>query len=151
VGVRVPLIARWPQQIKPRVSDQLFSLVDIYATLSEIVDQKTPANIARDSLDLSSVLMGKTTRNLRRNIVLSGIGGLALRQDTWKYIPATAVRAGMGSGANSTDERFAAANIEAPLLFDLATDPRETTNVIARHPKKALEMARQLEAIKTRR
>lgn len=94
---------------------------------------------------------GKTTRNLRRNIVLSGIGGLALRQDTWKYVPATAVRGGMGSGANSTDERFAAANIPSPLLFDLATDPKETTNVIARHPRKALEMARQLEAIKTRR
>jgi arylsulfatase A-like enzyme len=31
-GCRVPFIARWPQQTEPRVSDQLISLVDGYAT-----------------------------------------------------------------------------------------------------------------------
>ena len=150
-GCRVPFIARWPQRIKPRLSDQWFSLVDIYATLATIVGQETPAHAARDSLDLSAVLLGNTTRNLRQNIVLHGIGGLALRQDAWKYIPATAGPGGMGSGANATDERFAAARIPEPLLFDLATDPNETTNVIAQHPKKAAELARQLESIRTRR
>ena len=147
-GCRVPFIARWPQQIKARVSDQLFSLVDIYATLAKIVGQKIPAHTAPDSLDLSAVLLGKTKKNLRNNIVLHGIGGLALRQGDWKYIPATAGAGGMGSGANAADERFAAAKIPEPLLFDLATDPNETTNVIAQHPQRAKELARQLETIK---
>lgn len=147
-GCRVPFIARWPQQIKPRVSDQLFSLVDIYATLAKIVGQKIPAHTAPDSLDLSAVLLGKTKKNVRDNTVLHGIGGLALRQGDWKYIPATAGAGGMGSGANAADERFAAAIIPEPLLFDLATDPNETTNVIAQHPKKANELAKQLETIK---
>ena len=141
-GCRVPFIARWPQQIKPRVSDQLFSLVDIYATLAKIVGQKIPAHTAPDSLDLSAVLLGKTKKNVRDNTVLHGIGGLALRQGDWKYIPATAGAGGMGSGANAADERFAAANIPEPLLFNLATDPNETTNVIAQHPKKAKELAK---------
>ena len=147
-GGRVPFIARWPQHIKPRVSNQLISLVDIYATLAKIVGQKIPAHTAPDSLDLSAVLLGKTKMNLRNNTVLHGIGGLALRQGDWKYIPATAGAGGMGSGANAADERFAAANIPKPLLFDLATDPNETTNVIARHPQKAKELAKQLEIIK---
>jgi arylsulfatase A-like enzyme len=93
--------------------------------------------------------LGKTKKNIRVNTVLHGIGGLALRQGDWKYIPATAGPGGMGSGANAADERFAAANIPAPLLFNLATDPNETTNVIAKHPEKARALARQLDAIKS--
>jgi arylsulfatase A-like enzyme len=122
--------------------------VDIYATLAKIVGQKLPAQVAPDSLDLSAVLLGKTKKNVRGNTVLHGIGGLALRQGDWKYIPATTGAGGMGSGANASDERFAAATIPEPLLFNLATDPNETTNVIAQHPKKARELARQLQTIK---
>jgi arylsulfatase A-like enzyme len=146
-GCRVPFIARWPQQIKPRVSDQMISLVDCYATLAKIVGQKIPAHTAPDSLDLSTVLLGQTKRNVRTNTLLHGIGGLALRQGDWKYIPATAGAGGMGSGANADDARFAAANIPEPLLFNLATDPNETTNVIAQHPKQAQALAKQLETI----
>jgi arylsulfatase A-like enzyme len=147
-GCRVPFIARWPQQIKPQVSDQLFSLVDIYATLAKIVGQTIPAHAAPDSSDMSAVLLGKTRKNVRDNTVLHGIGGLALRQGDWKYIPATSGAGGMGSGANAADARFAAATIPEPLLFDLATDPNETTNVIAQHRKTAAELAKQLETIK---
>jgi arylsulfatase A-like enzyme len=147
-GCRVPFIVRWPDQIKPRVSDQLISLVDVYATLAKIVDYKVPAQVIPDSIDLTDVLLGKTGKNLRDHTVLHGIGGLALRQGDWKYIPATAATGGIGSGANAADERFAAATITEPLLFNLATDPNETTNVIAQHPGKAEELARQLAAIK---
>jgi len=148
-GCRVPLIARWPAQIKPRVSDQMFSLVDLYATLAGIVGQQVPTGTAPDSLDLSGVLLGKTTENLRDHTVLHGIGGLALRQGDWKYIPATAKmkQGSMGSGANAEDPRFAAANIPEPLLFNLASDPNETTNVITEHPEKATELAKELETI----
>lgn len=146
-GCRVPLIVRWPREIRPRVSDQLFSLVDFYATLAKIVGQSAPAPTASDSLDLSSVLLGTTTDNVRDHTVLHGIGGLALRQGDWKYIPASTGAGGMGSGANAADARFAAAIIPEPLLFDLARDPNETTNVIAQHPEKARELARRLEAI----
>jgi arylsulfatase A-like enzyme len=148
-GCRVPLIVRWPQQIKPRVSEQLFSLVDVYATVAQLTGQELTADSAPDSLDLSSVLLGKTKKNVRNNTVLHGIGGLALRQGDWKYIPATEKMkpGGMGSGANAADLRFAAANIPEPLLFNLATDPNETKNVITSHPKKAAELANELKAI----
>jgi len=99
---------------------------------------------------LSAVLLGKTKKNVRDNTVLHGIGGLALRQGDWKYIPATAGAGGMGSGANAADARFAAAAIPEPLLFNLANDPNETTNVIALHPEKARELARQLATISSR-
>jgi hypothetical protein len=54
---------------------------------------------------------------------------------------------GMGSGANSADARFAAATIPEPLLFNLAKDPNETTNLAAKHPDKAAELAKELNII----
>jgi arylsulfatase A-like enzyme len=149
-GCRVPFIARWPQRIKPRVSDQFFSLVDIYATVAALTGQNLPPNAAPDSLDLSAVLLGTTSENLRDHTVLHGIGGLALRQGDWKFIPATAGAAGMGSGANAGDARFAAAAIPEPLLFNLGDDPNELTDVFVKYPDKAAEMAEQLKAISTR-
>jgi arylsulfatase A-like enzyme len=148
-GCRVPFIARWPQQIKPRVSDQIFSLVDVYATLAQLTGQELKAGSAPDSLDLSSVLLGKTKKNVRDNTVLHGIGGLALRQGDWKYIPATEKMkpGGMGSGANAADPRFAAATVPEALLFNLAQDPNETNNLTAKYPDKAAELAKELKAI----
>ena len=143
----MPLIARWPQQIKPRVSDQLFSLVDVYATVAQLTGQELTAGAAPDSLDLSSVLLGKTKKNVRDNTVLHGIGGLALRQGDWKYIPASTGAGGMGSGANAADARFAAATVPEALLFNLAQDPNETNNLTAKYPDKAAELAKELKAI----
>jgi len=150
-GCRVPFIARWPQRIKPRVSDQFFSLVDIYATVATLIGHNLPPNAAPDSLDLSSVLLGTTNENVRDHTVLHGIGGLALRQGDWKFIPATAGAAGMGSGANAGDARFAAATIPEPLLFNLADDPNEMADVFAQHPQKAGELAERLKAIGSRK
>jgi arylsulfatase A-like enzyme len=148
-GCRVPFIARWPGQIKPRVSDQMISLVDCYATLAKIAGQEFPASAAPDSLDLSSVVLGKTDKNLRDHTVLHGIGGLAIRKGDWKYIPASSGAGGMGSGANAADERFAAATIPSPMLFNLAVDPNEEENIIEKNPEKAAELAKELETIKS--
>ena len=147
---RVPLIVRWPARIKPRVSDQLFGLVDLHATLAQLTGGKSSTTAAPDSLDLSRVLLGETTENLRDHTVLHGLSNtLALRQGDWKYIPAnaTAAASGMGSGANPSDVRFAENRITEPLLFNLATDPGERTNVIAQHPQVAAQLRQRLEAL----
>lgn len=149
-GCRVPLLARWPAQIKPRVSQQIFSLVDFMATLASLTGQKVPKTTAPDSLDLSQVLLGKTKKNVRDNTVLHGISdALALRSGDWKYIRATAngKATGIGHGANAADPRFGASRIPEPLLFDLAKDPNETTDVIKQNPKVAAKLRAQLEAI----
>ena len=147
-GCRVPFIVRWPEQIKPRVSDQMINLVDCYATLASIVGQEFPASAAPDSLDLSSVVLGKTDKNLRDHTVLHGIGGLALRKGDWKYIPASEGAGGIGSGANAEDERFAAATIPEPMLFNLAADPNEEENIIEKYPEQAAELAEELVTIR---
>ena len=150
-GCRVPLIARWLEQIKPRVTDQMFNLVDCLATFAGITGQQVSKEVFPDSLDLSAVLLGTTTNQLRDNTVLHGISDtLALRVGDWKFIPANprAKISGMGRGADLSDSRFAANRLTKPTLFNLATDPGEQTNVIAQYPKKAAELQRRLDAIK---
>ena len=152
-GCRVPFIARWPAQIKPRVTGQLFSLVDLLATLAGLTGQTVPKETAPDSLDLSAVLLDTTTNQIRNHTVLHGISDtLALRWGDWKFIPAntTAKTGGMGQGANAADSRFAANHITKPMLFNLAVDPGEKTNLFAVFPEKAAELRTRLEAIKNR-
>ncbi len=150
-GCRVPLIARWPQQIQPRVSGQMFSLVDLLATFAGLTGQKISQASAPDSLDLSAVLLGTTTNQLRENTVLHGISDtLALREGDWKFIPANgkAKISGQGKGANPNDDRFAANRIAQPLLFNLANDPDEKTNVFAANPDRAAALQKKLGEIK---
>lgn len=149
-GCRVPLIARWPARIKPRVTDQMFGLVDLYATLAKIGGGKISAESGPDSLDLSPVLLGTTTDNLRDHTVLHGISNtLSLRAGDWKYVPAmvSPAASGMGSGANPGDARFVESRAVEPQLFDLRSDPAEKTNVIAKFPEKAAELKLRLAAI----
>jgi arylsulfatase A-like enzyme len=148
---RVPFIARWPGQIKPHDTDQMFNLVDCLATFAGITGQKISKADAPDSLDLSGVLLGTTTNHLRDNTVLHGISDtLALRLGDWKFIPAnTQTKAsGIGKGADAADSRFAANHITKSMLFNLATDPDERTNLLAKFPAKAVELQRRLAAIK---
>ena len=150
-GCRVPFIARWPEQIKPRVSDQMVSLVDLLATFAGITGQKISKATSPDSLDLSAALLGTTTNQIRNDTVLHGIAdALALRWGDWKFIPANfkAKPSGMGAGADAKDSRFAANHVIAPMLFNLASDPGEKTNRFAEFPEKAAEMQKRLEAIK---
>jgi len=151
-GCRVPLIARWPARINPRVSDQIFSLVDLPATLSRLAGARISPEESPDSLDLSPVLLGETAANLRDHTVLHGISDtLALRVGDWKYIPATVQGTATGvGGANPTDQRFVPNRIPSPLLFNLRDDPGEKSNVIERFPEKAAEMQRKLKAIRER-
>jgi arylsulfatase A-like enzyme len=150
-GCRVPFVARWPAQIKPRVSDQLISLVDLLATFAGLTGEKISKASAPDSLDLSAVLLGTATNQLRNDTVLHGVSDmLALRWGDWKFIPVNpnAKATGMGKGANAADARFAANRIAQPMLFNLASDPNEKTNVFATFPDKAAEMEARLTAIK---
>jgi len=150
-GCRVPLIARWPEQIKPRVTGQMFSLVDLLATFAGMTGQTVSQEIAPDSMDLSAVVLEKTTNQLRDNTVLHGLSDmLALRLGDWKFIPVNpnAKVTGMGKGANAADSRFAANHITKPMLFNLATDPGEKTNLFVKFPAKAAELQARLNAIK---
>jgi arylsulfatase A-like enzyme len=146
-GTRVPFIAWWPGRVPARVSTDMFCLTDIIRTCGALTGEKLPPGAGVDSLDQLPVLLGNNPKPIRTSVIQQGISGaIALRQGDWKYIPANAgaAAAGLGSGADPNDPRFAEAIIHEPLLFNLADDPGETNNLAARRPAKADEMSNLL-------
>jgi len=150
-GVRVPLITIWPGRIAPGgTSDALLSLMDLFPSAAAILQRPYPAGAGRDGMDVSDTLLGKTKTSPRASIVVDGIGGVvALRDGDWKYIPQNDnTSAGIGSGADPRDKRFADARVPDDLLFNLADDPAETTNLAARYPEKLEELRAKLAEIR---
>lgn len=148
-GVRVPLILRWPGRVQPGVSEALVSLLDFFPTLAAAIEQPYPATAGRDGENLLPALRGDQGARGRAELVLHGIGNvLALRAGDWKFIPANADTAtGIGRGADPRDQRFGQARVENDLLFNLANDPGETTNLAESHPEKLTELRARLAAI----
>ena len=142
-GVRVPFVARWPARIPAGVCDQVFSLIDLPATLGTLVGVPTRAADSPDSLNLLPLLLGETKAEMRSELVLQGMGHLALRSGDWKYIPAN-----RPSGTQRpTEARMADTVLTEPHLYDLAADPGETRNLAAVHPEKAAELAARLRTL----
>lgn len=139
-GTRVPLIVRWPGEIKRGVSNALVSHVDLLASLAAFVGQPLVAGDAPDSDNLWSAFTGKS--NTGRAVYVEQGSGLSLRQGKWKYIEASDRR------RINTETNTELGNDSVPQLYDLATDPGERTNVATRFPDKLEEMRRLLNEIK---
>jgi arylsulfatase A-like enzyme len=144
-GHRVPLIIRWPGKVKPgSTSDQLVSLTDVMSTFAAITGAELPRDAAEDSFNLLPVLDGTATAPVRPYLLTQAFAGkstLAIRRGHWKYLDHR------GSGGNRYDsgmlKPFALPDNapDAPAqLYDLATDPGETTNLFFEHPAIAAEL-----------
>ncbi len=129
-GVRTPFIARWPNQIpQGAVSDQLFALNDIMATLASIIGYELPKDAAVDSNDFTSIFKGGKDKIRESVVVQSSRGQKGVRLDQWKYIEPS-------SGNNGKGE-----------LYNLANDLSESHNIIDSLPTKAEELAVLLDNI----
>jgi arylsulfatase A-like enzyme len=126
-GHRVPLVVRWPGRVKPGTTcHHLVSLNDLMATLAEITDQTLPSAAAEDSVSLAGVLTGDATSPARDYVVTQSMkGDLAIRHHQWKLV------------LHKSGKRE---------LFDLESDLSETTDLAAREPERAEQMAARLRA-----
>jgi arylsulfatase A len=139
-GHRVPFIARWPGRIpKGQVSDQLTNTTDIFATLASVVGYKLADDNATDSFDMLPAMLGKQDagQSIRPHLLTQSFRGeFQIRQGDWKYMDHK------GSGGNNYRgriERYALPEAEPEAsgqLYNLATDPGETTNLYNKEPEK---------------
>jgi len=139
-GFREPFIVRWPGKVPAgTVSDLVVCTTDVLATLAGILDVKLKAGQAEDSFDARDAFFaagaGKPTRD--HVILQSAAATYAIRAGDWKLIerenPPQIVRRGRNAEAKA--EKARRRNPAHDELFNLATDPGETTDVRAAHPE----------------
>ena len=130
-GHRIPFVVRWPGMIQPRTtSSYTISLIDLLATFAKITGSPLPVDAAEDSRDVLAGLLGQADKRPSDEALIfdSGLGDFAVRQGRWKVM--IGARAGP---PNTVVGEIAAAG--AHLLYDLAADPAETTDLSNQHPE----------------
>ncbi len=167
-GHRVPFIARWPSHIEPdSESNSLVSNIDLLATVAEIANQPLGPDEGPDSVSLLPAFEGEADTVVREDLLLAPLRpkNLSLRQGDWMFIrgrggggfSATNVGDhGLGGPAATTFTGQVNSDIadgkikpDAPQqqLYNLATDPRQSTNVIREHPEIAAKLRARMEEI----
>ncbi|MBY0513434.1 MAG: arylsulfatase [Gemmataceae bacterium] len=128
-GIRVPFIAYWPGRVRAGATcDVRLYFPDVLPTLCGIVDVKPPKDIDGD--DFTPALYGPVPLPNKGYLYweFPAYGGQqAVIEEDWK-----AVRQNLAKGAVRTE------------LYDLSTDPGETTDVAAKHPDVLARLERRL-------
>jgi arylsulfatase A-like enzyme len=149
-GHRVPALARWPGHIPAGIANhQVVTLMDWFPTLAALAGISVPTDRVIDGKDLSAVLRGTGAREstpfyyfaLRPPHETQAHRLAGVREGRWKlklaqtgYYPhllEPLIKLGLYHHGD--------------LLFDLAADPGETTNVMAQHPDIAHHLHRLVE------
>ena len=119
-GIRVPLIARWPQRIQPgSTTRQIAVTMDWAATMLAAAGVAPHPDYPLDGMDLGPVLDAPTAE-IPRDLFwrMKHRDQRAARSGTWKYL-----------SLDGTD-----------FLFDLARDARERANLARREPERLAQL-----------
>jgi len=144
-GMREPTIAWWPGKVPAGAStDTVTGGIDMLPTFVALAGGAVPADNKIDGVDITPVLLGKTTETTRAAHYYFSTNNQALeavRSGPWKlFIARQSVKntRNAGAGAKSApDSKF------APLLYNLDTDIGESRDVAAAHP----DIVRRLQAL----
>ncbi|MFW6189645.1 MAG: sulfatase family protein [Planctomycetota bacterium] len=141
-GHREPFIARWPGRIPAGAAcDRTVCLGDFVATCADLLGAELPEGAAPDSVSILALLLGRSDGPVREAVVHHSLSGhFCLRRGKWKAI------FGLGSGGFS-EPRGARPGPDDPpgQLYDMESDPAETTNVWLEHPDVVEELTAILE------
>ncbi len=138
-GTRMPFIVRWIGHIKAGTVDStsVFTGTDLLPTFCKLAGVTLPETVKPDGEDRSAALLG--TPSQRNKTIFWEYGrndssfaypeghdrspNVALREGKWKFL----------INADGTDVQ----------LYDLVSDPNETTNVAAANPKIAADLTKR--------
>ncbi len=131
-GVRIPMVVRWPGVVsRGSESDALLDLVDIPATLADVVGSEIPEAF-EDSFSFAHVLQGKPPQEPARPFVIHNCphtGDFAIQQGPWKLV---------------------LIKEKAPELYNLEQDRAETKNVAAKHGEIVKKLQRLFDTCRAR-
>ena len=134
-GYRVPAIARWPGKIKPGMTQEMASAIDLYKTCLNIAGAEIPKDRPLDGFDMAPLLFGK---------------GKSQRDEQFYYFCADvyAVRKGNYKAHFITHDGYSKLPEEKhnpPLLFDVRHDPSEKFDIAAEHPDIVADLTKAFE------
>ncbi|MBE2282874.1 MAG: sulfatase [Prosthecobacter sp.] len=129
-GMRVPGIAWMPGRIKPGVTSQLASTMDLLPTALALAETPLPKGVTLDGTDLAPLLFDSKPLPARPFFYYRGDQLFACRVGEWKAHFKTQT----GYGQPKADAH------EPPLLFHLGRDPSEKRDVAAEHPEVIAEI-----------
>lgn len=147
-GHRVPFVVRWPGKIPANtVSTELLSQIDLYATLSAVVESPLPQGVAEDSYNQLDLFTGKSPSARDTVVHNTHPNSYALRHGDWVLIQA---KTGGGSKVPDwfqTAEGYAV-NRHPGELYNLRDDLSQKKNLYADLPEKVAELSGRLTAIR---
>ncbi len=157
-GIRVPMAIRWPGRIKPgSESDRVTGFEDWFATFCNLIERHELIPAKTDGVSFAPTLLGKDQpprEFLYREFPAYG-GQQSLRLGDWKGVRQKLLSQGPGKGkgkkANnaSANARNKSPNLRIE-LYNLKSDPGETTDVADEHPEVVEKIKRVLREQHTR-
>ena len=143
-GTRTPFITYWKGKIKPRVSDEIVSTIDLAASMAKLVGVELPEDGILDSFNILDALMGKEGSKGRDHIVTqdNGLRGTyGIRKNEWKLQRHDSEK--MYNG----DLTMKLWNVPQYSLFNLKNDIGESNDVADQYPEVLNQMKAQLQSI----
>ena len=138
-GMRVPMIAWWPSAIPAdAVNKELTTSMDLYVTFGNLAGAEIPTDRTIDGKDIRDLLLGKP--------------GAETPHEAFYYYDGPqlqAVRSGPWKLYMSLERKWRTEEPQEAQLYNVVTDPGETTNVVDQHPqvvKQIMEHAEEARA-----
>ncbi|MCI6104077.1 MAG: arylsulfatase [Bacteroidales bacterium] len=135
-GTRVPFIVCWPGTVTGgTTSAALVSQIDLMAAAAALTGTAIPHGAGIDSQDHLDTWLGRNSDDRPYVAEMAANRTLSLVSGQWKYIEPSNGAAKIGTVNIETGY------LATPQLYNLATDPGETTNVRTTEPAQAEQMA----------
>lgn len=126
-GLRVPCLVRWPGKIPKAIeSDAVTCAIDIFPTLCSVAGISDRSSATVDGQNLWPILLGQSAGK-SRTLIWQTADHAELERKSW-----LALRAG--------DWKLVDTPTDAPMLFDLSSDPNEQHDLSETQPDQVREL-----------
>lgn len=126
-GTCIPFLLRWPDKIKPGVSDTFVCQMDLLASLAALTGQTYNDKI--DSQNTINAFLGYSDKG-REELVIEGMSNYAYRQNNWVMIPPY-------PGISSVYQ-----------LYNIKEDPGQNNNLAEKKPRLLRQMMMRMDQLK---
>jgi arylsulfatase A-like enzyme len=137
-GIRTPAIAHWPGHWENGTQDSPVSITSWFITLCSLGGVELPRGATGDGAHINPMLANHAENGPLEPMPIysasPGYRARMVRVGKWKLIITK------GAAGKDRDNNNAKAKADVKELYNLDTDPDESRNVIAEHPKEAANL-----------